>query len=202
LHFPEAASTRFQHVPRGGNHREVPHVDWSLTAGLVGGTALVSSALLGSRLLRYRAGSGEDEPSEEGFSFDRYAPMTRLATDEDLVYLAAQPGYRPEIGSRLRRDRRRIFGMYLHALAHDFHRWHSMAWRRATKSQEQEARLLRLLMRQELTFWRAVVTIEVRLLLPKTELSHVDVRGLMRSMAAMRRELAGIEVSKMSYVGR
>ena len=53
--------------------------------------------------------------------------MTRLLTGDDLEYLKAQKGYRPEIGEKFRRDRARMFRLYLADLAVDFRSLHAIA---------------------------------------------------------------------------
>ena len=59
----------------------------------------------------------------ELFSLDVYAPLDHLLCDErDFAFLAAQPGYRPEIARQLRREHRAIAREYLHSLTADFRR--------------------------------------------------------------------------------
>jgi hypothetical protein len=159
--------------------------------GIAGITALSLAGFLLSRLRGYRSAS-EAEPGDDGsFSPARYEPMARLLAEDDFVFLAAQPGYRPEIGTKLRRDRRRIFRLYLRALACDFHRLHAHAREMvAASSQEHHERLVGLLLRQQVTFWRALAAIELRLLAERMGLGKVEIRGLVEVVEAMRLDLA------------
>ena len=56
----------------------------------------------------------------EEVSVDRYRPMLRLLSDDDLQYLRVQPGFTPEMASQLRRQRCKIFRGYLRCLDTDF----------------------------------------------------------------------------------
>src|ERR1700739_2229680 len=100
-------------------------------AGIFGGAVCVSvimllAGFLAVRLLRYRNPLSEI-PSLEEFCLDRYQPMIGLLANDDLNFLARQPGCNPKILSRLRRDRRRVFRMYLRDLAVDFQFLHAEA---------------------------------------------------------------------------
>jgi hypothetical protein len=135
--------------------------------------------------------SGESGDSE-GFSLDRYEPMSRLLAEDDFVFLAAQPGYRPEMGAKLRRERRRIFRLYLRELARDFRSLHREARAMVAESQAEYSDLVGLLIRQRLVFIRAMGLVELRLTVSRFSLGNVDVRGLLESMEAMRLDLARI----------
>src|SRR5271166_3012608 len=56
----------------------------------------------------------------ESFSIDHFAPMERLLDRSDFEFLSRQPGYRPEIGARLLKERKRMFLGYLRLLIGDF----------------------------------------------------------------------------------
>lgn len=163
---------------------------WMIICGLVaGGLATVALALAVLRLSGYRPSPDhEPEPSGE-FSMDRYQPMMRLLAEDDFLFLTAQPGYRPEIGARLRRDRRRIFRMYLRELTGDFHSLHARARAIVAESEEQHAGLVGLLMRQHVTFWYAMMGVELRLAAHGLGLGKVDLRGLFQTIESMRRDL-------------
>ncbi len=156
-----------------------------------GSVALLLAALASMRWRAYRTGTdSEPEGESGGFSLARYEPMGRLLSEEDFLFLAAQPGYRPEIGARLRGERRRIFRRYLRELARDFHRLHAEARRMVANSTAEHSELVGMLLRQQVTFWRGLVAIEVRLALGGVGLGKVDVRGLVEAIEGMRLELA------------
>lgn len=144
--------------------------------------AAVFLTILALRLRGYREPAGASGENE--FSPARYEPMLRLLSSEDVDFLATQPGYRPEIGARLRGERRQIFRMYLRELASDFHRLHRAARERVTQAPQHSSDLVGALLWQEVTFWRAVLMIELRLMIPA--LGGIDVRGLVDAIDAMR----------------
>jgi hypothetical protein len=162
-------------------------MDWAVIAvSITGAVALMAMTLLGVRLLAHvrRPAGGRDM---EGFSLARYEPMLRLLRDDDLEFLAAQPGYKPEIGKKLRADRRRIFRLYLTELVSDFRRLHATARLAVADSPAENSKLVGVLMRQEVTFWTALAIVEARLMLPGVQ---VDVRGFVETVEAMRVDLA------------
>jgi hypothetical protein len=167
-------------------------MNWIATGGLaVGGcTALSVAGLLLIRLRSYR-NTPEGEPEGgDGFSLSRYEPMSRLLAEDDFRFLAAHPGYRPEIGAKLRRARRGIFRLYLRELASDFRWLHAEARQMVAESQAQHAELVGLLLRQQVTFWRAMALIEFRLLTDRAGLGKAEIGGLLEAVEAMRLDLA------------
>lgn len=163
---------------------------WVVTGSLfISGFAVVWLAM---RLRAYRVEEGcslAENSGSEAFSIAQYEPMNRLLAEEDLCFLASQPGYRPEIGKKFRKERRRVFRLYLHELASDFRKLHAQARAMVAESQEHQAELVTLLIRQQLTFWRAMAVIELRLVVHGVGLGRVDVRGLVEAFEAMHRDL-------------
>jgi hypothetical protein len=175
-------------------------IAWQIAASAVSGAAALGAAIgLGSlvshRLLRYRHASNSIEPLGERSasleaSLDRYRPMVRLLDSEDLKFLASRPGYRPELGARMRKSRRRIFRMYLAELSADFQFLHAAARRMVAEAPEQHADLVPILMRQQVAFWRSLAAIEVRLALSWAGLAPVDATGLLRIVGELQQALA------------
>jgi len=155
-----------------------------------GGSALILTAALVVRLLKYRTVENHEEHESKGFSLARYEPMARLLADEDFLFLRSQPGYRPEIGAKWRRERRRIFRSYLNDLTHDFHILHAEARAIVADSREEHSDLVGVLMRQQITMWKVMAGIELRLCLDRFGIREVDARRLVESIEAMRVELA------------
>jgi len=159
---------------------------WMVTVGSLG---LLATALV-LRLRAYRRSAGQGAAGVVSFSMERYRPMARLLADDDFAFLAAQPGYRPQIGSRLRRARRQVFRIYLRELAADFHRLHAAARLALVNSPAEHAELVGILMRQQVFFWRAMAGVEFRLTLDQVGLGKVDASGLMDAFEQMRVDLA------------
>jgi hypothetical protein len=148
--------------------------------------------LLALRMWRYR-NSPSGDFSLDSFSLARYQPMNRLLSADDLEYLASQPGCRPGTIAQFKRDRRRIFRMYLRELAADFQALHVEARKMAAACPEQHSALVGSLLGQQVTFWKALLAIEVRLMMP----SHagVDIAELIASVEALRLDIARMSVA-------
>jgi len=160
---------------------------WIVTVGsLIGLFWLLARLKLGRS---QRAASVNED--FEGFSLARYQPMARLlANDEDLNFLRLQPGYRPEIGVRWERERRRIFRCYLSELKTDFRHLHAQARELVADSEAASADLVEILMKQQITFMRATMALECRLLLQRVGWAKPDIAPLLQLIEAMRADLA------------
>ncbi len=160
---------------------------WVVTVGSLTGLIWVLTQMV----LRRRRGAAtldSDEPAD--FSLDRYQPMGRLMAEEDLGFLKSQPGYRAEIGERWKRERRRIFRLYLAELKADFRRLHTHARELVADSGEDSAALVEVLMKQQFTFLMATTALEFRLALQGIGVGHVDITPLIELLEAMRVDLA------------
>ncbi len=152
-------------------------------AVILGGAILVLAIVL-VRLMMYRA-AGPDSDDTQEFSLERYQVMARLTSEEDFQFLAAQPGFRKPTGARLRRERRRIFRMYLSSLALDFRALHAAARELVADSPEEHADLVGLLIRCQFLFWWRIMLVELRLLMPAT-LPQLDIGPLIQPLESIR----------------
>lgn len=166
-------------------------MNW-MTAGMIAGAAVLAGAIVLLSivlviLLRYRLSGTIWERSGivPEFCASRYEPMMWLTSREDFDFLARQPGYRPEIGVRFRADRRRIFRMYLRDLARSFRSTHAAARKIAADLPESHADLIGFLVRCQTTFWRRMILIELRLLLPAARLSKFDPGALLEPIESI-----------------
>jgi hypothetical protein len=141
-------------------------------------------------MILYRRRSSPDSDETDSFSLDRYQPMGHLMAEEDLVFLKAQPGYRAEIGERWKRERRRIFRLYLAELKADFRRLHAHARQLVAGSGADSAALVEVLMKQQFTFLMATTALEFRLALQQIGIGKVDITPLIEMVEAMRVDLA------------
>jgi hypothetical protein len=114
--------------------------------------------------------------------------MARLLSDHDLDFLKAQPGFRPEIGKKFRRERRRIFRLYLQELARDFHRLHAHARAVVASLPAEHSALVGVLLRGQLRFWYEIASLEMRLTFSEVGVS-VDARALVEAIGAMHAEI-------------
>lgn len=160
---------------------------WIVTVGSLAGLLWGLTRML---LRARRVAASEDREDFSGFSLDRYQPMERLLAEDDLLFLKSQPGYRREIGVRWRRERRRIFRLYLDELRGDFRRLHAQARVLAAHSEADSADLLEVLMKQQITFLWATTALEFRLVLQQVGIGRADVATLIELIEAMRANLA------------
>ena len=160
---------------------------WIATAGSLTGLIWMLTRMI-LRRRRYSATPGSEETG--GFSLDRYEPMGRLMAEEDLVFLKSQPGYRAEMGERWKRERRRIFRLYLAELKADFRRLHAQARELVAASGADSAPLMEVLMKQQFTFMIATTALEFRLALQWIGIGKVDITPLIQMVEAMRVDLS------------
>ena len=120
---------------------------------------------------------------------DRYRPMTRLLDQEDFDFLAAQPGFQPEIARKLRSQRRRVMRLYLRALSKDFNQLHARARRLVADAPEEHHNLVGILIRQRATFFRVRSMVEMRLALDWLLPGSVDIRPLLGALEKLQAEL-------------
>jgi hypothetical protein len=159
---------------------------WIVTVGSI----VILSAASAWFWWQHRRNRAGDSGESSGFSISRYQPMEYLLSGEDFAFLASQPGYQPEIGARWKRERRRIFRLYLDELKRDFQRLHAQARVMAAHADAESAELVGILMRQQFAFWRAMAGLELRLALQTAGIGKVDVHPLMERLEAMRVDLA------------
>jgi hypothetical protein len=131
-----------------------------------------------------------------GFSIGRYLPMQRLLSDDDFTFLASQPGYQRKIGTQWKRERKRIFRLYLNELKADFHRLHADARLMAANADAESSELVAILMRQQIAFWRAIASLEVRLALRAAGIGRIDVAPLLEMLESMRLDLTRVQAPR------
>lgn len=133
----------------------------------------------------------------EDLSLERYAPMERLLDKADLVFLAAQPGYRRAMSSRLLRERRKIFIGYLRLLIRDFNRLARIARQMRVQSAEDRPDLAKALLRQQITFYVAVAVVRCKLALFPLGWPAVEGRRLVHAVARMRDQVEELELRRV-----
>jgi hypothetical protein len=145
--------------------------------------------LLIQRLTRVdpRPGFTVEELSE--ISAERYRPMLRLLSDDDLRFLSMQPGFTGRMASELRRQRCQIFRGYLRCLQGDFRRI-TMALRiLLLQSKYDRPDLASVLVQSELRFLKGIALARVELTLFSWGIGTVNVDGLLGLFDVMHAEL-------------
>ncbi len=187
-------------------------MSWALTGGVMAGlmatgfAALLLAVWVATRLRCYRSAGGELNP---GITTLEMADPPRglgllgvrgfvegLLGDTDVDFLVGQAGYRREIGRTLRRERTRIFRLYLVELAREVHQTPARAREAVANSSEECSGVVEQLMRQEWSFWRAMIRIELSLAAARINARRFGkarrsaLELLMETMDAMRLDLA------------
>jgi len=155
---------------------------------------VVGFGLVGfSLLLRKLAGGPQTLPVTaewiDELSVERYRPMLRLLSEDDLRFLAAQPGYTPAVARRFRAQRCQIFRGYLRWLQTDFDRVCTALRLLMLHSQHDRPDLAAILLKQRVTFTVGMLHIHVRLVMYRWGLSGVDVESVMSAFDSLRVEL-------------
>jgi hypothetical protein len=154
---------------------------------LIEGSLAVGSGLVAMAWLRVRGYRSVEiaESPDDGFSLERYEPMTRLLSQRDLDFLRSKPGVSKQAVKRFRQQRLRVFRSYLNELASDFLRLHRRARVLITEAPAEYSELVGVLMRQEVRFWTALAGVEARLALHQVGIGTVDIRALLRPVEAI-----------------
>src|SRR5262245_16680081 len=93
-------------------------------------------------------------------SLEKYRPMERLLQEDDFRFLAAQPGFSPQLGRRFRTERRKIFRGYLRNLRRDFRRLSAAFRILIVHSVEDRGDLAASLMRMRVMFGLGMLAVE------------------------------------------
>jgi hypothetical protein len=119
------------------------------------------------------------------YSPTRYRPMERLLASEEFEFLRASEGWTPAVEQAFRDGRRRLYRRYLGLIARDFDRLHTAARVLALHSPVDRPDLGLVLMREQVSFRKAMLTARFRLALHGLGMNPGDVRGLVRSVESM-----------------
>lgn len=122
-------------------------------------------------------------------SAERYHPMLRLLEPEDLCFLSSQPGFDPATVVRFRRQRIALFHVYLGNLCYDFRRTCGILQFLMMHSGNDRPDLARALVRAQMAFTWALVSVRFRLFLYRWGWSRVDVTRLVKLFDVMQLEL-------------
>jgi hypothetical protein len=156
---------------------------------VIGITLFTLGTLLWVRLSGYCRAQARGCGSGSELTSAHFHPMARLLADEDLDFLRQFEKCRPGIVTRWDRDRRRIFRLYLREAAADFQEMHAEARRLAANAPEHEADLVGLLLRQQVTFWRTMTVIELRLTFSSLGFGKLDGSSIASLLESMRVEV-------------
>jgi len=140
------------------------------------------------------AGKGLPVTSEwiDDLSLDRYRPMLRMLDGDDIAFLRSQPGFTANMAVKLRAQRAQIFRGYLRSLETDFGRVCAAIKLVMLQSQHDRPELAEALLRQQVTFACAMLSVRVHLSLYRVGLGGVEVSNLVKIFDGMRLELRNL----------
>jgi len=127
-------------------------------------------------------------------SAERYRPMLRLLSDEDLAFASANA----QLTRTLRARRRELFRSYLNCLTRDYA--HLLAGVRAVMVQSGMDRpeLAQALAKNRILFAIAICKVELRLSLHAAGIGKVDVSALVGAMEALSSQVRVLSASAVS----
>ena len=168
-----------------------------LMSALCGGVALTTLVALLRMVLSGQTGECSLDECLD-IRLDRYKPMERLLDESDFEFLAAQPGYTPGLGRRLRIERRRIFRGYLRAMKKDFDRVCQGFHLLMIHSAEDRSDLASMLMRQRYRFAVNMFAVRGRLALHTVGIGAVDIRGVVAPLEAIQLQVRMLLAPQMA----
>ncbi len=149
--------------------------------------------LLKMRALRSQAAGGITAGSPL-LGADRYRPMLRLLSDEDLAFVSADG----KLQRTLRARRRDLFRGYLRCLTRDYARLLAGIRQAMVLSGADRPDLARALAKNRALFALAICKIEYRLALHATGIGSVDISGLVGALEALRGQVSILSNASLS----
>ena len=125
----------------------------------------------------------------DDLSLDRYRPMVHMLDGSEVAFLRSQPGFTPDMAIKLRAQRTRIFRGYLRNLETDFGRVCAAIKVVMLQSQHDRPELAEALVRQQITFACAMLSVRARVFLYSLGVCGVEVSKLVKIFDSMRVEL-------------
>jgi hypothetical protein len=118
-------------------------------------------------------------------STDRFRPMLRLLSDDDLAIVPAGS----KLLKTLRARRRELFREYLHCLTRDYGRLLAGVRLAIVRSGTDRPDLARALAKNRILFAIAICKIEMRLALHVTGIANVEIAGLVDAVEVLRSQV-------------
>jgi hypothetical protein len=126
---------------------------------------------------------------------DRYRPMLRLLSDEDLAFVAADS----KLQRTLRARRRDLFRGYLRCLTKDYACLLAGVRQAMVHSGVERPDLARALAKNRVLFAIAICKVEFRLALHATGVGHVDISGLVGALETLRGQVSVLSTPSPSF---
>jgi hypothetical protein len=157
-----------------------------LSGAIAAVVLLIAFVVLFWTLISTGRAQNSDEPVLPDLELDRYRPMSRLLSDEDIEFLRNQAGYTPKLERQLRSERRRVMRLYLDALTRDFGSIYRGATALLLTSPDDQPEFAGLLLRQKLEFSRAISMLRLNLYLDTVGIGQVNVQRVLEPFASLQ----------------
>lgn len=157
---------------------------WVFTVSVAAAVLAIALGVLLFRMLDYRRPPADEDPPSE-FSLSRYQPMVQLMSGDDLQFLSEQPGVTRAQCQSFKRNRRRVFRLYLHELAAEFRILHRQAREIVANSPSGSGRVVGSVLQLQVNFWRFLALIELQLVLDRLGLGTVDSARLLETISVL-----------------
>ena len=126
-------------------------------------------------------------------ALDRYRPMLRLLSNDDLAFVAANSKMQRELRVR----RRNLFRGYLDCLTRDYAHLLARVRLAMVNSGVDRPDLARALARNRVLFAIAICKVEFRLALHATGIGNVDISGLVEALETLRSQVSVLSTSPL-----
>jgi hypothetical protein len=161
----------------------------------IGALAMVAFGTIGLQFFfKMRSLSSRASNCTLILSADRYRPMLRLLSDDDLAFVADNSKLR----RNLRAKRRDLFRGYLRCLTRDYGYLLTGIRQAMVQSGVDRPDLARALAKNRALFALAVCKIEYRLALHATGLGTVDVSGLVDALETLRSQVRVLSTASVA----
>lgn len=137
-------------------------------------------------VLKMRALRSAEATTASFVAADRYRPMLRLLSDDDLAFVAADT----KLWKRLRTRRRILFRGYLNCLTRDYAHLLGRVRLAMVQSGVDRPDLARALAKNRVLFAIAICKVELRLALHATGVGKVDITGLVDALETLRSQVS------------
>jgi hypothetical protein len=131
------------------------------------------------------------QPGRSPSLADRYRPMLRLLSNDDLAFVSADA----RLQRTLRARRRDLFRGYLRCLTTDYARLLAGVREAMVHSGVDRPDLARALAKNRVLFAIAICKVEFRLALHATGVGNVDISGLVDALEALRGQVSVLSAS-------
>lgn len=145
-------------------------------------------------LLKLRSLRSAETGSAAVPTAERYRPMLRLLSNEDLAFVSADG----KLQKALRAGRRDLFRGYLRCLTRDYACLLASVREAMVRSEIDRPDLARALARNRMLFAVAICKVEFRLALHATGGASVDVSGLVDALEALRGQARVLTTASLS----